>query len=733
MKQNSEYPGYDFNDIEILPSLNLSRREMLKLLGAGITVCFFLGPARAYGDNGGQQDREGQMSFRPQAPADFNAFLRIGEDGGVTCFTGKIEMGQGIITSLAQMLAEELEVKLASVQMVMGDTELCPWDMGTFGSLSTRFFGPTLRAAAAEAKAALMELGAEALQVPLNRMRAKDGSVFDAANSKKKISYGALTRGKRIERQLKKKPALKSTAEFTVIGKPAPRLDGTQKVRGQAQYAGDIRLPGMLYASVLRPPAHGAKLSSVNTSEAQKANGTLIINEGDLIAALHKTPDGAVAALNKIRARFDTPDSNLDDRSIFDHLLKVAHQGQEVASAGDIDRGKALAKEIFNETYLNSYVAHAPIETHAALARVEGDKATVWVSTQIPFMTRDAVARALRFSSENVRVITPFVGGGFGGKSGSRQAVEAARLSKIVGKPVQLAWSREEEFFFDAFRPAAVVKINSGIRDAGLISHWDYSVYFAGDRGASHFYDIPHHRTTSTGLSHQRGWSATPGAHPFNIGPWRAPSANTNTFARESQIDIMAAKAGLDPLEFRLKNLKDRRMTRALKAAADKFGWVQSKSPSGRGCGVACAVDAGSYVVHMARVEVNRQNGRVQVERVVCAQDMGLVINPEGARMQIEGSVTMGLGYALTEEINFKGGKILNLNFDTYDIPRFSWLPKIETVLIDAPDIPPQGCGEPAIVCIGAVVANAIHDAVGARLFQLPMTPERVKKAMSKA
>jgi CO/xanthine dehydrogenase Mo-binding subunit len=318
------------------------------------------------------------------------------------------------------------------------------------------------------------------------------------------------------------------------------------------------------------------------------------------------------------------------------------------------------------------------------------------------------------------------VGGGFGGKSQNRQVVEAARLSKLTGRPVQVAWSREEEFFYDTFRPAAIVKIRSGVTEANQIAFWNFDVYFGGPRGAEQFYHIPHHRELSHGH-----YTGLPGAHPFGTGPWRAPGSNTNTFARESHIDLMAAKLAMDPLEFRLKNLSDQRMMRVLKAAAERFGWRTSPLPSGRGLGVACATDVGAYVATMAEVEVDRESGRVRVNRIVCAQDMGLVINPEGAKSQMEGSLTMGLGYALAEEIRFNGGEILDRNFDTYEIPRFSWLPKIETVLIENSEIPPAGGGEPPIVCMGGVIANAIFDATGARLFELPMTPERIKNALA--
>ena len=445
------------------------------------------------------------------------------------------------------------------------------------------------------------------------------------------------------------------------------------------------------------------------------------------MAVLHQYPDEAEKALSTIQATFDVPEATVNDTNIFEHLLNVAPAGDTVAQAGNLQTGEHRAATTFEETYFDGYVAHAAIETHTAVVQIEGKRATVWASTQTPFGAKDAVADVLGFPSENVRIITPFVGGGFGGKTSNGQVVEAARLAKLTGKPVQLAWSREEEFFYDTFRPAAVVTIRSGITDDGKITLWDYHVYFAGERGSQHFYDIPHHST----VVHGSGWRGSPGSHPFATGAWRAPGNNTNTFARESQIDIMATKAGIDPLEFRLKHLKDEKMHRVLKTAAEKFGWSSAKSPSGRGYGIACGTDAGTYVATIAEVEVDKKTGHVQVNRVVCAQDMGLAINPEGATIQMEGCITMGLGYALKEDIHFKGGEIFESNFDRYEIPRFSWLPKIETVLIDDKNSPAQGGGEPAIIVMGAVIANAIHDAIGVRLFQLPMTPERIKDAMT--
>jgi nicotinate dehydrogenase subunit B len=427
-------------------------------------------------------------------------------------------------------------------------------------------------------------------------LTAEDGAIVHKADRGKRVSYAELTKGKRIERRVSQKAVLKAVSDFSIVGKPVLRTDGRDKVTGKAKYAADVRVPGMLCAKILRPPAHGATLKSVDTSEAEKTPGVRVVRQRDLVAVLHEHPDVAEEALKKVKAHFDLPPATVDDKTIFDHLLGVAPEGKTVAEGGDLAQGKKLATSLVEATYLNGYVAHAPMEPHAAVAKIEGEKVTVWASTQNPFGVKEEVARTLGVPSGNVRVITPFVGGGFGGKTANQQAVEAAMLAKAAGRPVQVAWTREEEFFYDTFRPAAIVKIRSGVDGAGKIVLWDYHVYFAGERGCQQFYDMAHHAT----VSHGSGWTAGAGTHPFRTGAWRAPSNNTNTFARESQIDQMAAKAGADPVEFRLKNLKDARMIRVLKAAAEKFGWTPKKSPSGRGFGVACGTDAGTYVAFIA-------------------------------------------------------------------------------------------------------------------------------------
>jgi len=699
----------------------VTRRQFLKrmgVLGGGILIYFSVGDPAAWA----------RLKRGPNVPTDFNSFLRIGADGRVACLSGKIEMGQGAMTALPQMLAEELDVAYDAVDMVMGDTDMCAWDRATVGSRSIREFGPLLREAAVEAKGVLKELAADYLMVPIERLQTEEGVVFDKSRPMSRITYGRLTRGKIIERYLKEIPPLKPAADCMIMGKPFLRRDAHEKVTGAAHFAGDIRLPGMLYARILRPPAHGAKLVAVDTAAAERAAGVQVVRDGDFIAVLHELPDAAEAALLKIKSQYSLPTTGIDDRNIFEHLMQKVPEEEIVSEGGNLASGQALAATVLEETYLNSYVAHATIETHTATARFEGDKLTVWVSTQAPFRDQATIAEKLNIPKEKVRVITPYVGAGFGGKSTNQQAVEAVRLAKMVGRPVQLAWTRAEEFFYDRLRPAAVVRIKSGLDDAGAMVFWDYHVYYAGSRGAEQFYDIPHHREATHGAT--RGSAAK--THPFHVGAWRAPGNNTNTYARELHIQLLAARAGIDPLEFRLKNLKDRRMTGVLEAAAARFGWQPSKAPSGRGFGIACGIDAGTYVALMAEVAVDKSRGNVTVNRVVCAQDMGFAVNPQGAQLQMEGCITMGLGYCLTEEIHFKNGKMSDLNFDTYEIPRFSWLPKIETVLVENKDVPPQGGGEPAIVCMGGVIAAAIHDATGAALFQLPMTPDRIKAALQK-
>ena len=695
----------------------MERRDFFKILGGGILI--FFRPWSAIEVLGLPADQSHSL------PKDYNAFLRIAEDGTVTSYTGKIEMGQGIITSLPQMMADELNVPVEKIKMVMGDTDLCPYDQGTWGSMSTRIFGPYMRAAAAEARGVLLDIASVQLGVPVSQLEVRDGIITDTKNPLHAVSYAELTKGKKIERFLDVKPPVEDYTKFTYVGKSYNHSDAVLKVTGEAKYTGDLKLPGMVFARILRPPSHGAKLTSVDYSGAEKITGTKVVRDGDFIAVINEDRDKADEAIVKIKAEYSFNEMPVNDKTIFDWFLKADSSVNVIRSSGDIDAGRKLSEKTFKSEFHDPYVAHAAMEPHTALAQLEDGKMTVWAATQSPFGLRDGLIRELGYSPDKVRVITPFVGGGFGGKGEFQQGIEAARLAKMTEKPVMLIWTREEEFFLDTFHPAGVVKIESGIDKDGIIKFWDYNLYYSGTRGSETLYDVLNSKTTH--YSQKR--NAAP-VHPLDTGAWRAPNNNTNTFAREVQIDIMAAAAKIDPLEFRLKNLKDENLIGCLKAVADKFGYVAGKSPSGRGIGIAIGTDAGAWVAHMAEVKVDKNTGKVQVVRIACAQDMGLCVNPEGATIQMEGCIMMGLGYTLTEEVLFDGGDVKIRNFDSYEIPHFSWLPKIETVILEKNDKPPQGGGEPAIIAIGAVVANAIFDATGARLYRMPMTPERVLEAL---
>jgi isoquinoline 1-oxidoreductase len=692
---------------------DFNRRDFLRITGAGIFVFFTIG----------KLDARFQGRRRRSYPTDFNAYLKINENGRVSCFTGKIEMGQGIVTSLAQMLAEDLEVALDQVDMVMGDTTLCPYDGGTTGSRSTKYFGPPLRKAAAQAKAVLLLLASEKLKVDVNILFVKNGTIQDKTG-KHKITYGSLIRGKRIERILPE-ATQKPQSEYRISGKSTLSTDAKVKVTGEAKFSGDIQRPDMLYASILRPPSHGAKLKNVDISKAKLVEGIKVINEENLIAALHKDPQIADKARMKISADYKIPDVKVNNNTLFDHLQQVDSFAEEIEKRGNIEEGKQQSENIVESTYFNHYVAHVPMEPHTAVAEWKDNAITLWASTQIPFRVQNMVAEEFELPKDKVRVIPPFLGGGYGGKKAGLYIIEAIRLSQLTGQPVQVALSRKEEFFYDAFRPAAVIKLASGIDSDGRIKFWDYDNYYAGSRSSEPMYDIPHLRIQSREPKNEEEL-----LHPFDVGAWRGPGSNTNVFAMESQIDIMASNAGMDPLTFRLNNLRDKRMIRVLKSAAEKFGHNFERGPSGKGYGIACTNYLNTYVATIAQVSVDKNSGQVQVERMVCAQDMGEIINPLGATIQVEGGLVMGLGYALTEEIIFEGRAIKSENFGDYDIARFSWSPQVDVVLIDNPELAPQGCGEPSITTTGAVIANAIYDAVGARLHTLPMTANRIKEAI---
>lgn len=692
-----------------------SRRKFIKNLGGGVIVVFCLGEmsfSSLFAQN--TDDLLGDL--------DFNAYLRVKEDGRVDCYTGKVEMGQGIITSLAQVVADELEVSIYAIDMVMGDTELCPYDAGTWGSLTTRFTDPVLRAAAAEAREILLDLAVEYFKLPKSALQVQDGMVSLKSDPSKMISYGELSKGEKIVKQLKTQPEIKKAKDFKLIGKPIQSLDAEAKVTGKAKYSADIRLPEMVYAFIVRPQVFGSKKVRVDASGLKGFEGVQLIEHDNLVAVVHTDPEVANKASKSIVVTWDAPKAKVNQDSIFQYLEDTIQNNKVFEAEGNLKLGKEVSVVYKEASYQDGYKAHATMETHVATCYFEGDKLTIWASTQSPFGTQKAVANALEMPLEKVHVKQIFIGGGFGGKANAQQSIEAATISKLCGKPVQLTWSRKEEFMYNNFRTAAVVNIAGGCDKNGKLQLFDFDIYCAGTRGTSLFYEVPNHRIRAFNEKN---------VHPFGTGAWRAPGNNTTTFARESHIDVVAHAAGIDPLEFRLNNLKDVNMVATLQLAAKSFGYEKAKKP-GYGYGIALGQDAGTLVAMIAEVFVNKDTGEVQTIRIVCAQDMGQVVNPHGATLQTEGGITMGIGYALYEEIEFDGGEMKTTNFNNYEITRFSKTPEITCVFIDKMDSKPQGGGEPAIICVGAAIANAVYDACGGRVNRMPITSERILAARKK-
>ncbi|WP_026853759.1 xanthine dehydrogenase family protein molybdopterin-binding subunit [Geothrix fermentans] len=692
----------------------MRRRDFLESVAAGTLTFFFTTPLGS----------APIIPTRPGAyPEDFNAYLKIAADGRVTCMVGKVELGQGAMTVLAMLVAEELELDPAKVDMVLGDTDLCPWDMPTGGSLTMWHTAPVLRGAAAEARAVLLRMASRAMGAPVSDLVLKDGAIWMKSAPTRRTTFGELVQGRKLERHLGKvKP--KPLADCTVIGRRVPRKDALAKVTGAAKYAGDLRLPGTLHACILRPPAQGQTLVSADTSAAERVPGVRIVRDGSLLAVLHPQPDTARKALALVKGTFEGPEPDVDDARIYQYLVDKAAPGQRVViSRGDVAVGEKRAATVVEAEYRNAYESHATLEPHVSVAQWEGGRMTVWSSTQSPFVFRDAVAEALKLPGDKVHVIAQFVGGGFGGKLAGPDAVEAARIARQVpGVPIQVAWNREEDFFLDGYRPAAVVKLRSGL-DAGrgAITFWDSTVAGVSQGEAELAYEMQTSRYQAPTVS---------SLHPLKVGAWRAPNAHTNAFARESQLDALAAKAGLDPVTLRRRLITDARLLNLLDLAVETFGWEPAPGPTGRGIGLACGAWRQGLVVAIAQVSVDKATGAVKTERFLEAVDVGLVVNPDGARQQVEGAITQCIGQALSEEIRFKGGRILDKNFDTYLLPRFSAIPRIQVVFADTGTSVTQGIGEPPVVPVAAALANAVFDATGARVTHVPFTPKRVLEAL---
>lgn len=627
-----------------------------------------------------------------------SAWLHIGEDGAVQVFTGKTEVGQNIRTSLAQAVAEELHVPISSIRMLMADTDLVPFDMGTFGSRSTPDMALHLRKVGAAAREALIDLAKEQWQAGREDLSASEGKVTHRDG--RSLAYGALAKGQKLAAMVTEQTKLKPASEWKVAGTSVPKVDGRDFVTGKHHYTTDMSLPGMLHGKVLRAPAYGARIKSLDDSKAKAIEGVSVVRDGDFVGVTAPNPAIAAKALEALVAEWEGGGgpSNKELWEVLKNTFDRGDQGKR------IDAALANAAHKFDQTFTVEYIAHCPLETRAGLAEWKDEKLTAWTGTQRPFGVKDELVNAFSLAPDKVRVIVPDTGSGYGGKHSGEAAVEAARLAKATGKPVKVAWSREEEFRWAYFRPAAVIEVKAATDDQGKLTAWEFHSHNPGGAAIETPYAVPEKFVRSHGSK-----------SPLRQGSYRGLACSANAFARESAMDELAALAGIDPLEFRLKNLENDRLGAVLKAAAERFGWKDRKGH----CGIACGIDKGGYVANCVELEVKGKD--VALKRIVVAFECGAIVNPLHLKNQVEGSIVMGLGGALSEAIQFAEGKILNPKFSQYRVPRFSDTPPIDIVLLDRKDLPSAGAGECPIMAVAPAIAGAIHAATGQRRRAMPM------------
>ncbi|HUB08626.1 MAG TPA: molybdopterin cofactor-binding domain-containing protein [Myxococcales bacterium] len=635
------------------------------------------------------------------------AWVHVAASGAITAGTGKMEMGQGTRTGLSLLVAEELRAPPDRVALVMGDTDLSPWDMGTFGSRSTPDAGTDLRQAAAAARELIAGLAAARWKVERSTLALDAGEV---RRGSQRATFGELVRGERRLEVVQGDAKVTPAEAWTAAGHEAKRVGTLEMVTGAKRYASDFARPGMLHGKALRPPAFGAKLRLADVSGARAFPGVTVVQDGEFVGVAAPTPLAAHAALEAVKADWQlAPQPGEADIADYLRAHPIEATGWEGAVhrvEGDVEATLARAQARVEATYTAAYLAHVPIEPRVAVAEWSGDRVTVWASTQVPFMSREALAEALTIPEARVHVVALDMGDGFGGKHATQVALEAAKLARAAGRPVKVLWGRDEEFTWGHFRPYAVIDVRAGAGADGLAA-WEFKNTNAGPAALQSPY-----AAAASSVHYQ------PAASPLRQGPYRSLAAATNNFARESAIDELAVALGEDPLAFRLRLLPDERLRDVLKAAAERCGWGNHVGSPGF-WGVACGMEKGGRVATC--VEVRLDGGAPRVHRVVTAYDCGAIVNPDGVRNQIEGGTVMALGGALFEAVHFAGGRVLNPRYADYRVPRFSDVPAIEAILIDRRDQPSMGAGETPIIAVAPAIASALFRATGERRRALPL------------
>ena len=732
-------------------NVNLSRREFSAALG-GIVLSFSLAPHAALAQ---QANLPGSLNNNRM----LDAWLRINPDGSATVFTGKVELGQGIVTALAQIAAEELDLPLARITMISGDTGQTPNEGQTAGSQSIEASGTALRMAGAEARAILVDLAAQRLAAPADTLKVADGVI--SAPDGRRVSYAELAGEADLHREATAKVAPKPPAAHTIVGKSVQRRDIPAKVTGGAAYVQDVRLPGMLHGRVVRPPRYGAKLESFDEAAVKALPGVVAVaRDGSFLGVIATREEQAIKARDALKrsARWSGGEELPDPANIYERLLSLSMEDKVIS-----DKQAPLPEGAtrIEATYHRPYMAHASIGPSCALAQLESGKLTVWTHTQGVFPLRATMAKALDMQPSAIRCIHVEGSGCYGHNAADDVALDAALLARAApGKPVRVQLMRDDEFMWEPYGPAMVMRAGAALKD-GRIVDWSYDVWSnthgmrpgapdgvnllaawylekpkqpappraapqpagAGDRNAIPLYDLPRQRITSHLIKEM----------PLRVSALRTLGAYANVFAIESFMDELAAAAGADPVEFRLAHLKDPRAKAVIEAAAKAAGWKAGRNgtgSSGRGIAFAKYKTLATYVAVVVDLEVDPESGRIKVPRAYAAADAGLIINPDGLTNQIEGGIVQSTSWTLHEQVRFDKNGIRSRSWDSYPILTIQEAPTVSTVLIDRPSEHSLGAGEASQGPTVAAIANAFAAATGRRIRELPFHPERVKAAL---
>lgn len=731
---------------------HFSRRAVLK--GGALTVGFALTGLPFSASAQGPASAARVLDVK-----EVDAFLAVNADGTVSVFCGKVDLGQGLRIAIPQIAAEELGIGIDKIKYVEGDTAVTPDQGRTSGSTGIMRGGMQIRQAAATARKGLIDLAAQRLNAKPEDLVAIDGEIRPKAGGPG-IRFASLIGDKRFDLKLDPKAPLKDPASYTIVGKPLKRPDVPLKCTGAAKYVHDFSLPGMMHARVIRPPAIGANLLSVDESSIKDLPGVKVVRIKNFLAVVSEDEWTAVRAARALKAQWsewsglpaqDTLATTMrSDPGITDEAL--------VTKGAVVDPLPAGAKQV-KASYYWPMQSHASMGPSCAVADIRADQATVWTASQGMHGNRTTFSKFLGLPPEKVRLVYLEGSGCYGMNGHEDAAADAAVISRAIGRPVRVQWSREDEHGFDPKGPPQLIDISAAVGPDGRILNWRTEMWVA--KATQNLPNVPWLALEAAGINQTPGLSTgqvvqngDPSyaadsmqviAHwlkdaPLRTAPIRSPGKPANCFAVESFVDELAAAAGIDPVEFRLRGLKDPRAIEVIKRTAELMKWQARTSPAadqsaavarGRGISFVHYKHNETYVGMGMEVAVDRATGRIKVERVTCSHDCGQIINPDGVRSQVEGSILQTVSRVLMEEVKFDRSRVSSVDWTSYPILRFSEAPEIAIDLVDRPQQPPLGAGEAACAAVGAALANAVYDAAGIRLRTIPFTPDRVKAALN--